>query len=172
MAGLAAPVTEPDIAGTFVRDGVALNYRLSGSGRLPLVLIHGVGSYCEAWDGVIARLSDRFRILSFDLRGHGLSKGPEGRLGDVGYRSQYEDDIADFAQLAAREHPGEKRLLVGHSMGGATILRTASLPAYAKNFDGYLALSPFIAPGTAMDRPRQGGWTTVSVPRTDAPELM
>jgi pimeloyl-ACP methyl ester carboxylesterase len=36
---------------------------------------------------------------------------------------------------------------------------------YAKNYDCYLALSPFIAPGTAMDRPDEGGWTSVSVPR-------
>ncbi|MBW8735077.1 MAG: alpha/beta fold hydrolase, partial [Asticcacaulis sp.] len=102
---------------------------------------------------------------SVDLRGHGLSKGPGGRLGDIVYRGQYEDDLEDFAKLAAREHPGEKRLLLGHSMGGAVIMRTASIARYAKNYDAYLALSPFVAPGTAMDRPQEGGWTSVSVPR-------
>lgn len=150
------------------RDGARLSYRLypGKPGGGVVVAVHGSSGTTVAMQGVASTLSTRgATVYSIDLRGHGLSKGPEGRLGDVVYRGQYEDDIADFAKLAAREHPGEKRLLVGHSMGGATILRTAGLPAYAKNFDGYLALSPLIAPGSAMDRPNQGGWTSVSVPR-------
>lgn len=150
------------------RDGARLSYRLypGKPGGGVVVAVHGSSGTTVAMQGVASTLSARgATVYSIDLRGHGLSKGPEGRLGDVVYRGQYEDDIADFAKLAAREHPGEKRLLVGHSMGGATILRTAGLPAYAKNFDGYLALSPLIAPGSAMDRPNQGGWTSVSVPR-------
>ena len=56
---------------------VELNYRIEGSGE-PLVCIHGVGSYLEAWSGVAERLKDRFTILTFDLRGHGHSSRADG----------------------------------------------------------------------------------------------
>lgn len=116
MAGLAA-VTEPDIAGTFMRDGVALNYRLSGQGSRPLVLIHGVGSYQEAWDGVIARLSDRFRMLSFDLRGHGHSERVRGRY-------EIDDFTGDVLGLA--DHVGFASFdLAGFSLGGLIAQRLA-----------------------------------------------
>ncbi|WP_443751112.1 alpha/beta hydrolase [Asticcacaulis solisilvae] len=150
------------------RDGQTLSYRYypGKPGAGVAVVVHGSSGTTVAMQGVSAALSARgITVYSIDLRGHGLSKGPDGRLGDVVYRGQYEDDLEDFARLAAREHPGEKRLLLGHSMGGSTILRTAGMARYAKNYDGYLALSPFIAQGTAMDRPDEGGWTSVSVPR-------
>jgi non-heme chloroperoxidase len=150
------------------RDGAKLSYRLypGKPGGGVVVAVHGSSGTTVAMHGVASTLSARgATVYSIDLRGHGLSKGPNGRLGDIVYRGQYEDDFADFAELAAREHPGEKRLLVGHSMTGGTILRTAGMPAYAKNYDAYLALSPLIAPGSAMDRPNAGGWVSVSIPR-------
>ncbi|PTM42892.1 alpha/beta hydrolase [Bosea sp. 124] len=117
MTVLAACALLPDVAGTFVRDDVALNYRVSGTGALPLVLVHGVGSYCEAWDGVIARLSDSFRILSFDLRGHGRSERLKGRY-----------EIDDFTKdvLALADHVGFGRFdLAGFSLGGLIAQRLA-----------------------------------------------
>ena len=114
----AATLTQaPDVSGTFVRDGVELNYRLSGAGHLPLVLVHGVGSYCEAWDGVIARLSDRFRMLSFDLRGHGRSARVKGR---------YEIDDLTGDVLGLADHVGFGRFdLAGFSLGGLIAQRLA-----------------------------------------------
>jgi pimeloyl-ACP methyl ester carboxylesterase len=75
-----------------------------------MVLIHGVGSQLEAWDGVAARLRDRFRVVRYDLRGHGGSEKVPG---------PYEiDDFADdlVARIAvlgiARCH------VAGFSLGG------------------------------------------------------
>ena len=150
------------------RDGEKLSYRYypGKPGAGVAVVVHGSSGTTVAMQGVATALASRgISVYSIDLRGHGLSKGPGGRLGDIVYRGQYEDDLEDFSHLAAREHPGERRLLLGHSMGGAVIMRTASIGKYAGNYDCYLALSPFIAPGTAMDRPDEGGWTSVSVPR-------
>ena len=56
---------------------IALNYRQTGSGAA-LVLIHGVGSRAEDWDGVIRALGDEFAVLSYDQRGHGGSEAPPG----------------------------------------------------------------------------------------------
>jgi pimeloyl-ACP methyl ester carboxylesterase len=66
-------------SGLFDASNVSLNWRLEGEGSQPLVCIHGVGSYLEAWSGVAERLRDRFSILTFDLRGHGRSSRTEGR---------------------------------------------------------------------------------------------
>lgn len=110
MALAASAPRSTDQAGLFTRDGVSLNYRLSGTGSRPLVLVHGVGSYCEVWDGVIARLSDAFRILSFDLRGHGRSERVRGRYA-------IDDFVGDILALA--DHAGFDRFdLAGFSLGG------------------------------------------------------
>ncbi len=117
MAGLTDLAGLPDIAGTFVRDGVELNYRVSGAGLRPLVLVHGVGSYCEAWDGVITRLADEFRLLSFDLRGHGRSAQIKGRF-------EIDDFTGDLLALA--DHVGFGRFaLAGFSLGGLIAQRLA-----------------------------------------------
>ena len=55
----------------------ALNYRFEGTGP-DLVLIHGVGSRLTDWDATVAALGSDFRILRYDLRGHGASEAPSG----------------------------------------------------------------------------------------------
>src|SRR5436305_758172 len=77
--------------------GVELNYRLEGEGPRALICIHGVGSYLEAWDGVAARLGDAFRLLRFDLRGHGRSSRVKGRY-------EIDDFVGDVLGLA--DHVG------------------------------------------------------------------
>lgn len=104
-------------AGLFDRGGAALNYRIEGSGPRPLVCIHGVGSYREAWDGVIAGLSDDFRILTFDLRGHGHSSRVKGRY-------EIDDFVGDALALA--DHAGFGQFdLAGFSLGGLIAQRIA-----------------------------------------------
>ena len=39
----------------------------------PLVLIHGVGGALDSWDFVVERLRTRYRLIRYDLRGHGAS---------------------------------------------------------------------------------------------------
>ncbi|MDT3379769.1 alpha/beta hydrolase [Labrys neptuniae] len=98
-------------------DGVAIRYRLEGEGTRPLVLVHGVGSYLEAWDGVVERLAPHFRILRFDLRGHGGSARVKGRY-----------EIDDFVRelLALADNAGFGRFaLAGFSLGGLIAQRAA-----------------------------------------------
>lgn len=159
---------QPSAQAMTARDGTGLSYRYypGETGRGIVVAVHGSSGTSSAMHGVAQALSQQgIGVYAIDLRGHGRSKGPEGKLGDVAYRGQYEDDFADIAKFVGDRHAGERRLLLGHSMGAAVVMRTASLPDRAKAYDAYLALSPFIAPGGPMDRPNQGGWTSVSVPR-------
>ncbi|MGQ3213329.1 MAG: alpha/beta fold hydrolase [Shinella sp.] len=96
---------------------VTLNYRLDGNGGEPLVCIHGVGSYLEAWSGVVERLKDRFTILTFDLRGHGRSSRIKGR---------YEIDDFVAETLALADKAGFSTFnLAGFSLGGLIAQRLA-----------------------------------------------
>jgi (E)-2-((N-methylformamido)methylene)succinate hydrolase len=107
--------TAPDQ--TFTGRGVVLNYRLQGEGSRPLVCIHGVGSSLDAWEGVAAKLSDTFRILTLDLRGHGRSSLIKGRY-------EIDDFVGDVLALA--DHVGfEKFDLAGFSLGGLIAQRLA-----------------------------------------------
>ena len=104
-------------SGQFDVAGVSLNWRLDGEGGEPLVCIHGVGSYLEAWNGVAERLRDRFAVLTFDLRGHGRSSRMKGR---------YEIDDFVAETLALAEHAGFTTFhLAGFSLGGLIAQRLA-----------------------------------------------
>ncbi|HTT15974.1 MAG TPA: alpha/beta fold hydrolase [Thermoplasmata archaeon] len=46
-----------------------------------VVLLHGVGADHSVWNGIVGPLSERFRVLAPDLRGHGRSAAPT----DAGY---------------------------------------------------------------------------------------
>lgn len=67
---------------------VPLSYQIDGpAGGPPLVLLNSVGSTTAMWDGVLARLAERFRVIRIDARGHGGSPpAPPGRttLADLG----------------------------------------------------------------------------------------
>jgi pimeloyl-ACP methyl ester carboxylesterase len=93
------------------RDGVKIFYRESGSGS-PVILSHGYGATSGMWNGQAEVLSDRYRIVSWDMRGHGQSDSPD----DPALYSEAAtvDDIA-----ALIDHCGAKKAVVGGlSLGG------------------------------------------------------
>ncbi|MDB5371157.1 MAG: alpha/beta hydrolase fold protein [Roseomonas sp.] len=55
-------------------NGVALRYQDSGTGDIPLVLLHEMGGTLESWDYLVPLLPPRLRVLRPDLRGAGLSE--------------------------------------------------------------------------------------------------
>jgi pimeloyl-ACP methyl ester carboxylesterase len=69
-------------------EGARLRYRDSGSGPA-LVLVHGWTLDLEMWNPQVERLSDQFRLVRLDRRGHGLSSGTAGA----------QQDVADLAAL-------------------------------------------------------------------------
>jgi pimeloyl-ACP methyl ester carboxylesterase len=60
-----------------VNDGVAIHYRIEGSGR-PLIIQHGFTDSSETWYelGYVGELKDKYRIILPDTRGHGQSDKP------------------------------------------------------------------------------------------------
>lgn len=61
---------------TIVVNGVRLFYELQGTGAVPLVLVHGSWNSHHAWDLVVPRLAEVFRVLTYDRRGHSQSERP------------------------------------------------------------------------------------------------
>lgn len=55
-------------------DGVRLHYELSGDPqKTVLVLANSLGSTLNMWDKVMPAFESRYRVLRFDMRGHGQS---------------------------------------------------------------------------------------------------
>lgn len=98
-------------------NGVDLHYTLSGSGAIPIVLVHGSWVSHRTWDLIVPHLMGAFRILVYDRRGHGESERPAGQ-GSV------REDVADLAALIEQLELGPS-WVVGSSFGASIALRLA-----------------------------------------------
>ncbi len=60
-------------------DGVRLAYRLDGSPDKPvLILSNSIATDLRMWDTLMPALTEHFRVLRYDFRGHGASDVPDG----------------------------------------------------------------------------------------------
>jgi 3-oxoadipate enol-lactonase len=103
------------------RDGVPINYEVSGSGPA-LVLTHGLGGSLEAWQSFATALEDRYTVLRWDARGFGQSHRPSSPSGlDTLNPSTW---AADLAHVLDAEGITEA-VVGGISMGGVIAQRFA-----------------------------------------------
>ncbi|WP_380170049.1 alpha/beta fold hydrolase [Kineococcus sp. DHX-1] len=101
------------------REDVTLSYLDSGGTGPVAVLLHGLAGSAQEMAATAAALSDRYRVLALDQRGHGHSTR---RPGDVSRRA-FVDDVAALVDAAADGGPVS---LVGQSMGAHTALLLAA----------------------------------------------
>jgi len=60
-----------------IGNGLTTHFTLEGTGEgIPLVFVNALGTDLRIWDGVVPHLSNRYPVLRFDKRGHGLSDCP------------------------------------------------------------------------------------------------
>ena len=98
---------------------VLIHWRESGKPGAPaIVLVNSLGTDCRMWDAVVPLLNDRWRVVSYDKRGHGLSDMPPGPYTI--------DDHADDLLALADHLKLEQFALVGLSIGGV-IAQTVAL---------------------------------------------
>jgi 3-oxoadipate enol-lactonase len=58
--------------------GAELRYRFDGAPEAPVVMLaNSLGTTLEMWDDQVAALEPHFRVLRYDMRGHGGRLGPE-----------------------------------------------------------------------------------------------
>ncbi len=99
---------------------------LDWGGEGPLALLHHATGFCAGvWGPVAERLSDHYRVIAMDARGHGDSSKPEGA--DCYRWELFGRDVLGVAEILAAEHPdGRVALGLGHSFGGSSILMASA----------------------------------------------
>jgi pimeloyl-ACP methyl ester carboxylesterase len=97
-------------------NGVELFFETSGVGE-PLVLVHGSWGDHHNWDPVVGPLSESFKVVVYDRRGHSQSERPPGQ------GSVYED-ADDLAALIEVLGLGPAHI-VGNSFGSIVALNAA-----------------------------------------------
>ena len=95
------PVAERTPAGT--------SYLSVGQGQ-PVVLIHGVGLNKEMWGGQIVGLANDYRVIAYDMLGHGQSRVPAADTPLEGYADQLAE-LLEHLQI-------QQATVIGFSMGG------------------------------------------------------
>lgn len=96
-----------------------IHYRDQGPRDAPaLLLIHGSNSSLHTWEPTVSELAGRYRIISFDMPGHGLSGPSKSR----DYRARPTIETALHLLDAAGI---ERATWVGNSMGGWIAWRAA-----------------------------------------------
>ncbi len=95
--------------------GSNVSYDEVGTGK-PIVFVHGACENSSFWNHQRI-LSDRFKIITIDLPGHGKSSPLHC---EIEIRS-YSDIVSEFVSKTCPDKP----ILVGHSMGGAIALLNA-----------------------------------------------
>jgi pimeloyl-ACP methyl ester carboxylesterase len=99
-------------------NGIRLYYEAAGSGP-PLVLVHGFACGVRSWDPQVRTFSRSRRVITYDVRGHGISEAPEDA-------AAYSQDIAVRDLHALLAHLKIRRAVIGGlSMGGNIALNFA-----------------------------------------------
>jgi pimeloyl-ACP methyl ester carboxylesterase len=101
-------------------DGAQVHWSTKGSARQAVILVHGWTCDETSWDAQVPVLSQKYRVITLDLPGHGKSDPPkEGKF-----------SMAVFAravEAVRAEAKIDKAVLVGHSMGTPVIREYARM---------------------------------------------
>ena len=99
-----------------------LNYKKIGESGQPIIILHGVFGSLDNWATVSKSIADAgYAVYLVDQRNHGRSPHSE--------ELTYEAMAADLAEFIT-DHGLENPILVGHSMGGKTVMQ------YAETYPG------------------------------------
>ncbi|HVY89425.1 MAG TPA: alpha/beta fold hydrolase [Hyphomonadaceae bacterium] len=127
------------------RDGVAIYYEVHGQGPV-ILLSHGYSATSQMWRGQIAALSNRRKLVIWDMRGHGQSDYPE----DPALYSE-QATVADMAAILDAVG-ADKAIVGGLSLGGYMSL--AFNRAHPERVRALLIIDT--GPGFKKDEAREG----------------
>jgi non-heme chloroperoxidase len=129
-----------------VSTGVRLYVEEFGDGP-PVVFVHGGGVTHAFWEHQVAGLMDRFRTITFDLRGCGASDKPS-----TGYSVEiWAEDLYALIERLELERP----TIVGHALGSHVGLRLAATHPEAVDRLVLTAAAPWFL----GDRDQEGGFS-------------
>lgn len=117
------PHFTPDVHQVVMRDGTSLHVEIDecsdADDPVTVILCHGYALSSASMVFQRAALLGRARVISYDQRSHGRS----GR--SVGQTQTVDELGADLMTIIERMAPEGPLLLVGHSMGGMTVMALA-----------------------------------------------
>jgi pimeloyl-ACP methyl ester carboxylesterase len=122
LVGITAAATPPGIPdgwsdGYVYANGIRIHYYHArpAPGKPVVVMAHGATDYGLNWTTLTLDLQSAYDIYMVDARGHGYSDPPTvDATGDTGV-----EDLMGFLRAMKIEKP----VLMGHSMGAATVMR-------------------------------------------------
>ena len=94
-----------------------INYLFEGEGDKTIVFIHGLSDSLEYWMPLSSALKNDYKVLSYDLRGHGKS--------ELGFSEFTMDMLVDDLHGLFEDLDIDKASLIGLSMGGNVALSFA-----------------------------------------------
>jgi 3-oxoadipate enol-lactonase len=98
---------------------VAVSYTVDGPAGAPVVVLsNSLGATRGMWDPQVPPLAERYRVVTYDTRGHGESPAPAGPYAL--------DDLVDDLVALLDEVDAPRAHVVGLSLGGMTALRLAA----------------------------------------------
>ena len=98
------------------RGDTNLYYEDDGKGTA-ILMTHGFVASTGMWDGQVEAFKDHFRLIRWDMRGHGRTECPDDQ-------SAYGQGITVADMVAILDHlEVDKAIIVGHSLGGFMSLR-------------------------------------------------
>lgn len=126
------------------RSDAKLHYEVVGDGPL-IVLSHGFGATSKMWRPQFPALSERYRTIAWDLRGHGQTDSP---VDPAGYSP---DACVEDLEALLDEAGADQAVVGGHSLGGYLSL------AFADRFPERVRALLLVGtgPGFKRDEPRQ-----------------
>jgi 3-oxoadipate enol-lactonase len=97
---------------------VAVSYSVAGPEDAPVVVLsNSLGATRGMWDPQVPGLAERYRVVTYDTRGHGESPAPAGPY--------TLDDLVDDLVALMDEVGASRAHVVGLSLGGMTAMRLA-----------------------------------------------
>jgi len=85
-----------------------------------IILVHGIAQTCHSWDFIALGLSEKYRVIALDLRGHGDSDWSLSKDYSV---DTYSDDLHKIIEKIDIDN----FILIGLSIGGKTSFTYASI---------------------------------------------
>jgi 3-oxoadipate enol-lactonase len=124
---------------------VAVAHQADGPEGAPVVVLsNSLGATRAMWQPQIPALAERFRVVSYDTRGHGRSPAPEGPYSI--------DDLVDDVVALLDEVGTERAHVVGLSLGGMTGMRLAAREPHRVDRLAVLCTSARPDPDPFLDR--------------------
>ena len=90
-------------------DDIETYYEISGEGH-PIIFVHGAGGSHDNWHPQVKHFSGRFRVVTYDVRGHGKSGGSDRKYSCA----LFADDLHELLSALEIERP----IVCGLSLGG------------------------------------------------------